>query len=172
MGKYVYMDTVGTQNVTTTNKTMTLFVYKMTSSNGKHFPRYWPFLRGIHRTLSFDVFFDLRLNRHLSKQWRRWWFETLPRSLWRHYNEPTECTASIWSPLLPHAPRGRYVINYCLLGEADVTYTNPCLMRQMRHMSLLVRWSRYSICHKMNTHSSRLLHWHRGNSTISPSFVK
>ena len=33
----------------------------------KHFPRYWPFVRGIHRypqkpeTRSFDVFFDLRL---------------------------------------------------------------------------------------------------------------
>ena len=32
----------------------------------KHFPRYWPFVRGIHPsqrpvTRSFDVFFDLRL---------------------------------------------------------------------------------------------------------------
>ena len=37
-------------------------------------------------TRSFDVFFDLNLNRQLSKQWRRWWFETLSRSLWRHCN--------------------------------------------------------------------------------------
>ena len=37
-------------------------------------------------TRSFDVFFHQRLNRQLSKQWRRWWFETLPRSLWRHCN--------------------------------------------------------------------------------------
>ena len=37
-------------------------------------------------TRSFDVFFDLRLNRQLSKQWRRWWFATLPRSLWCHSN--------------------------------------------------------------------------------------
>ena len=45
----------------------------------KHFPRNWPFVRGIHRspgefpaqtpvTQSFDVFFDLRLNKRLSKQ--------------------------------------------------------------------------------------------------------
>ena len=33
---------------------------------------------------SFDVFFDLPLNRQLNKQWRRWWFETLPCSLWLH----------------------------------------------------------------------------------------
>ena len=37
-------------------------------------------------TRSFDVFFDLRLNRQLSKQWGCWWFETPPRSLWRHCN--------------------------------------------------------------------------------------
>ena len=35
---------------------------------------------------SFYVFFDLCLNKRLSKQsWRRW-FETLSRSLWRHHN--------------------------------------------------------------------------------------
>ena len=38
-------------------------------------------------TRSFDVFFDLRLNKHLSKQSWGWWFETPSRSLWRHRNE-------------------------------------------------------------------------------------
>ena len=61
----------------------------------KHFPRYWPFVRGIHRALmdsphkvtrSFDVFFDLHLNTRLRKQSRRRWFETQSRSLWRHCN--------------------------------------------------------------------------------------
>ena len=36
----------------------------------KHFPRYWPFVRGIPLTEAsdqFDVFFDLRLNKQLSK---------------------------------------------------------------------------------------------------------
>ena len=37
-------------------------------------------------TRSFDVFFDLRLNRQFSKQLRRKWFETLLRSLWWHCN--------------------------------------------------------------------------------------
>ena len=37
-------------------------------------------------TRSFDVFFDLRLNKRFSKQWWGWWFETLPRPLWRHSN--------------------------------------------------------------------------------------
>ena len=37
-------------------------------------------------TRSFDVFFDLRLNKRLSKQWWGWWFEKLSRPLWRHRN--------------------------------------------------------------------------------------
>ena len=68
----------------------------MTSSNGNIFrvtghlcgeftgPRWIPHTRPVTR--SFDVFFDLRLNNRLSKQWWGWWFETLSRSLWRHRN--------------------------------------------------------------------------------------
>ena len=37
-------------------------------------------------TWSFDGFFDLRLNKRLSKQSWGWWFETLSRLLWRHRN--------------------------------------------------------------------------------------
>ena len=35
---------------------------------------------------SFDVFFDLRLNKRLNKHSRRRWLETQSRSLWRHCN--------------------------------------------------------------------------------------
>ena len=38
-------------------------------------------------TRSFDVFFDLHLNKRLSKQWWGWWFETPSCSLWRHCND-------------------------------------------------------------------------------------
>ena len=37
-------------------------------------------------TRSFDVFFHLRLNERLSKQWWGWWFETPSRPLWRYCN--------------------------------------------------------------------------------------
>ena len=59
----------------------------------QHFPRYWPFVRGIHRspvdsmaTHGFFVFFDLRLKKRMSKLSGRWWFETPSRLLWRHCN--------------------------------------------------------------------------------------
>ena len=58
-----------------------------------YFPRYWPFVRGIHLspvkrpvTRIFDVFFELRLNKWLSKQSWGWWFETPSWSIWRHCN--------------------------------------------------------------------------------------
>ena len=37
-------------------------------------------------TRSFDVYFDLRPNKRLSKQSWGWWFETQSCSLWRHRN--------------------------------------------------------------------------------------
>ena len=37
-------------------------------------------------TRSFDVFFDLHLNKRLSTQSRGWWFETPSQPLWRHCN--------------------------------------------------------------------------------------
>ena len=52
-------------------------------------------MRGIHRSpvnsahKGFNVFFDLRLNKRLSKQSWGWWFETLSRPLWRHCNGST-----------------------------------------------------------------------------------
>ena len=62
----------------------------------KHFPRNWPFVRGFTGpgefptqrpvTRSFDVFFDLRLNKRSSKQPWGWWFETPSWPLWRQCN--------------------------------------------------------------------------------------
>ena len=37
-------------------------------------------------TRSFDIIFDVRLNKQLSKQSWGWWFETQSCSLWRHCN--------------------------------------------------------------------------------------
>ena len=48
-------------------------------------------------TRSFDVFFDLRLNKRLSKQSWGWWFETISRPLWRHRNgEPFWIIDRLW----------------------------------------------------------------------------
>ena len=69
----------------------------------KHFLCHWPFVRETtgdggfpsQRPVawSFDVVFDLRLNKWLSKQTRSRWFEMPSHSLWCHCNEnPLEKT--------------------------------------------------------------------------------
>ena len=98
----------------------------MTSSNGNifrvtgrvpvtgEFPSQRPVTRG------FDVFFDVRLNKRLSKQLRRRWCEPPLRSLWRHCNDFTrsydtafcailkrplllsEIAKTLWSTWWPH----------------------------------------------------------------------
>ena len=105
----------------------------------KHFPRYWPFVRGIHRWIphtkaseSFDVFFDMRPNNRLSKQPWGWWFETPSRSLWRHCNmEDTRrnimnlfCAVSafVLSDHVNIVPdvKPRYSFSKCSLGRDSV----------------------------------------------------
>ena len=78
----------------------------MTSSNGSifrvtdhlcgEFTDHWWIPCTMPVTRSFDVFFDLRLNKRLSKQsWGRW-FETSSRSLWRHCNANMAYHALRW----------------------------------------------------------------------------
>ena len=47
-------------------------------------------------TRSFDVFFDLRLNKRLSKQTWAWWFEMLSRPLWHHCNGIGRCIDNVY----------------------------------------------------------------------------
>ena len=62
----------------------------------KHFPRYWPFVKGIHRSPVDSphkgqwrgalMFLWCAPEQRLSKQLRRRWFKTPSHSLWRQYN--------------------------------------------------------------------------------------
>ena len=51
-------------------------------------------------TRCFDVYFDMRPNKRLSKQSWGWWFETLSHPFWRHRNEScwdnTGVDMSLW----------------------------------------------------------------------------
>ena len=119
----------------------------MTSSNG-YFPHYyWSFVRGTtgHRCIpimkavvrNFDVFFDLRLNKRLSKQSTRQWFERPSRSLWRHGNaEPWKrystvtlfTSLEICEALVLHSPRNGPWIRSCCLIHFDFRkqFTQQC----------------------------------------------
>ena len=92
----------------------------------KRFPRYWPIVRGLHRsgefpaqwpvTRSFDVYFHLRLNKRLSRQLWGWWFERPPWSLWRQCNvpimpwQPVKYITNIWSKDINQMQKRRWSV--------------------------------------------------------------
>ena len=139
----------------------------------KHFPRYWPFVRGIHRspvitghrwftgelpaqrsvTRSFDVFFDLCLTKRLSKQWRGWWFVTSSCPLWRHCNGNGDCSY-ILNGL-------DFTISY-LIGGARVWISNVPLVPVCLRWTFYYfrRWSLDPLCcHRSSLSSSSFCIW-------------
>ena len=70
------------------------------------FPSQRPLTRGL------DAFFDLRLNKRLSKQLSRRWFVTPSRPLWYHCNE-TITWANVYPELCRHN---------ALLGHSELNY--------------------------------------------------
>ena len=80
-------------------------------------------------TRRFDVFFDLRPNKRLSKQWWGWWLETPSRPLWRQCNGSGESN-SYPVIIIIHS---RYVAlerNYSYNGNNN---PRPCIER-------LIKW--------------------------------
>ena len=86
----------------------------------KYFLRYWSFVKGINRwpvtcgfpsqkpvMRSFDVFYDLPLNKRLSKQSHPQWFETPSRSLRRHCNDIYHPRAYKWYSPAPWSIKQR-----------------------------------------------------------------
>ena len=119
--------------------------FMMTSSNGNIFrvtgplcgeftgPGEFPTQRPVTR--SFDVFFDLRPNKRLSKQWWGWWFETLSRPFWRHRNVTSRIfaytTFGVWC-----LANNRYLDLHMYI-QVDIAYIPIYLVKfQVRQFSL------------------------------------
>ena len=73
-------------------------------------------------TRSFDVFFDLRLNKWLSKQSWGWWLETLSCPLWRHCNDTSSrhkhnIKQSVILHIIPHYFMMFYLIIVCIISN-------------------------------------------------------
>ena len=93
---------------------METFSTLLATLRGGEFPAQRPVTR------SFDVFFELRLNKSLSKQSWGWWFETLSDPLWRHCNELHE----IWSAETYNTTHDIYAYDLCFLGSLFLRYNN------------------------------------------------
>ena len=123
----------------------------MTSSNGNIFrvtghlcgqftgPGEFPSQRPVTR--SFDVFFDLRMNKWLSKQSWGWWFETPSWSLWRH------CNVEDW------ANRNKWVLCFC---KARYDFKRDLTRHELNYTSMYM--FTFIIC--MFTLITFLLYWY------------
>ena len=103
----------------------------------KHFPRFWPFVWGIHqspvnsphkgqwhRPLMFSLI--CALNKQLSKQSWDWWFETPSHLLWCHCKDNVEThTCSIANCYTQHE-----FINWfsCIFHKKNFTHPNRWLV--------------------------------------------
>ena len=67
-------------------------------------------------TWSFEVYFDLRPNKWLSKQWWGWWFETISCSLWHHRNDHHYRHCFHHTNLTLYFTRRRYIIGLIFFG--------------------------------------------------------
>ena len=86
---------------------------------------------------SFDVFFDLRLNKRLSKQEWGWWVETASRPLWRHYNEAqrtgnySEIVSTFYLNLTKELNTKFHNNQY--FGDSDAYYGTAQLLKQIKN---------------------------------------
>ena len=137
----------------------------MTSSNGNIFPRYWPFVRGIHRWIPRTNASDAELwcflwsapEWRLSKHSCGWWFETPWRPLWRpcnalyatcsarrdmrHISDPHKSVPS-------HNPgQLNYLLQYKTIIAAISTFIN--------RLTIKLPWPAFTACV-----------WHRWNGVL------
>ena len=91
-------------------------------------------------TRSFDVFFDLCLNKRLSKQSWGWWFKTPSCPLWRYCNVSgaagTMATSNV-AEQRSYCSNARTVCSWCELVTNFVATTH-CLSVLMKRSSIIV----------------------------------
>ena len=83
-------------------------------------------------TRSFDVFFDLCLNKRLSKQWWGWWFVTPSHLLWHHCSNVSTTRACVTIDTLhkPHNALENYPTSHHsvteMLTHVHISVTDQC----------------------------------------------
>ena len=157
-------------------KTFSKYIYicMMTSSNGNIFrvighlcgvftcPGEFPSQRPVTR--SFDVFFDLRPNKRLSKHWWGWWFETPSSPLWRHCNGLMKpATLQPKKMQLGSRPLTYPMIVFCLFDDSSF---QPWQHSTHTAQYWLVQWS---LCKYL------LMYWcswgNRASTTLLPTVL-
>ena len=127
-------------------------------------------------TRSFDVVFDLRLNKRLSKQSRSRWFEMPSCSLWRHCNGHND-----WMPggtnmlqsqhgfmqlLVAYSALSHYQNQCCPVGPLEANWNlNPIIYIHVHMYIAPKQWPFFSL----NVHITLTSHEHLNQRRKSPA---
>ena len=118
----------------------------------KHFPCYWPFVRGIHRSPVNSPHKGqwrgalmpslICVNKWLSKQSSDWWFETLSFPLWRHRNVMACHTFGAKPISEPMFVQEKLVIN---MQQFSITKMHSTMLSvNCRHFRFGGQWLKYN----------------------------
>ena len=88
-------------------------------------------------TRSFDVFFNLRLNKRLGKQWWGWWFKTPSRPLWRHCND-VKSMLSMKQMMIGDLPFTQYVMISMAIDRLSLSWRHE--MEPLSALKSFVIW--------------------------------
>ena len=128
----------------------------------KHFPRHWPFVRGIHRSPVNSphkgqwrgaVTFSLICAwiKRLSKQWWGWWFETPSRPLCRYWWCTVPWSRSLFKMVMPG--------HFCMFPDWLLRFTNVGRPRALFFLNILLSYIRFSFADVRTLFVNALLCW-------------
>ena len=151
---------------------MTPVLAMMTSSNGNIFrvsgplcgssPATGEFPAQRPVTRSFDVFFDLCINKRLSKQSWGWWFETLSWSLWRHCNAMPPSDISLTWAVSRETRLGLRAVSRAGVATMEGALAGPlpstCPTRSASHTAR----------GPLGPLGPNAIHWNKENARLSP----
>ena len=88
-------------------------------------------------TWGYNIFFDLRLNKRLSKESGRRWFETPSRSLWRHYNDFLSSCSTPFGVTRPHWHKLMYIMHTCCIVQWWILFKKTSLYPRIEKEMLI-----------------------------------
>ena len=116
-------------------------------------------------TRSFDVFFDLRLNKRLSKQSWGGWFETPSHSLWRHSNDIRQVISLALGKSHDYDNATEYILKEMCrwvdsYSQQDLANLEACIQFLGNTVCLIDDMSQFCTCPDRCTGVSSARRWH------------
>ena len=103
-------------------------------------------------------FFDLCLNQQFNKQWRRWCFETLPCSLWRHCNA-FDSSGPVFCSCFDSSDPVTTMLGHNTAHDWELRCVGVCDIVSWWDNYHETLWDDYHVCKSNTYHTSFWSHW-------------